>query len=117
MASFKRAWKPYLPQSGEYVVWKWTDHEIFDAFPDGQRVDPFTIGLDWTEPIKVVHSEQKMCWRKLKTANVWIVDCYVGIKFEHKDFDGTKKQYWTTWARGGYQWLRTWEEWKAAECY
>ena len=104
--SSSRVWGPYFPKASELVYWKDSKHKIYDDFPDGQPVDPEAIGLDWLKPIKVVFAVDKLCWRKLQRTGIWIVDCYIAIKFHH-EVEGKRTDYWTTWARGGKQWLLT----------
>ena len=114
-----RKWTPYLPcdeaPNNEWLMWKHKKHAIYDAFPDGNEVNPGFIGLDFTEPIQSCRTMRAMCWRKHKKSKTWIICHYVAVQFEHELPDGTTAKFCTTFSRDVDHWMYTWAEWLALE--
>ena len=102
-----------MPEKEEWVMWKHDDHAIYDAFPDGEKIDAASIGLDFTEAVQVLASKSAMCYRQLKSkSKSWVITHYVAIRFEHEAPDGSKSLYCTTFSRDVDQWMYRWEEYQ-----
>ena len=93
-------------------MWKRTDHAIYDAFPDGNKVSAASIGVDWKQGIQVLDSERDMCWRQLKKDKTWIIQHYLSVQFEQVQPDGSTGYYWTTFSRDVDQWMWLWAEYE-----
>ena len=100
-----REWKPYIPERGEWLLWKHDHHAIYTEFPDGERIDPNDIGLDFTLGIMVTGTKFDKCWRLQKDGETWVVEFYVAVQFAWNDIN-----YCTTFSRSQFQWLWLWEE-------
>ena len=62
-----REWiRPADPKKGDWLKWRRNDHAIYTSFPDGEKVDPAEIGLDFTCEFQVTNVWGEKCWRMMK---------------------------------------------------
>ena len=101
-----REWiRPEDPKKGDWLMWKRNDQAIYTAFPDGERVDPETIGLDFTCGFQVNGVVMEKCWRKMKDDKTWVVELYVAVQFDWRE-----QNYYTTFSRSDSRWLHFLED-------
>ena len=93
------------PAAQELVYWRNNKHKVYTDFPDGEKCDTEAMAIDWWQPVTVIQSEEKFCYRQTKRTQEWIICHYVAIKFGHG-----RQDYWTTFSRGGYSIMDTKEE-------
>ena len=94
---------PTPPDKGDWLIWKHKQHAIYDSFPDGKKVDPEEIGLNFDDYFQANEVWSEKCWRLMKDGESWALEYYVAVQFEH---DG--KFYFTTYSRSDSVWLDAW---------